>query len=127
LAEKFPAARDVIAPDRDLWTDATEIAKQSDQKLSTLMASRGGLGKWGAMLVGGMGGALNDPLTIMSLGIGAGPGMARTVAGRILAVGGKEAIINAATEAAAQPTVQAWRARVGLEHGIEQAIENVIM
>lgn len=126
LAEKFPDAQETIGASRDLWKDATEIARTSDQRLATLMDSRGGLGKYGAMLLGGMGGALNDPLTILSLGVGAGPGMARTIAGRILAVAGKEALINAGTEAAAQPAVQAWRKKAGLNHGLDEALKNIL-
>lgn len=126
LTEKFADARDVIAADRNPWDDAAEIARQADERLGVLMASRSGLGKYGALLAGGVVGSLEDPVTLLSLGLGAGPGAARTVAGRILSVAGKEAIINAATEAAMQPAVQAWRGRIGLDAGMDDAIRNVV-
>lgn len=126
LAGKFPDAAGIIGADRNPWDDAAELARKSDERLGTLMASRSGLGKYGALLAGGMAGALADPITVMSLAAGGGPGAARTVAGRILTIAGKEAVINAATEAAIQPSVQAWRARAGLDHGMDEAIRNVL-
>lgn len=126
LTEKFPDAAGVIGADRNPWDDATDLARRADERLSTLMASRPGLGKYGALLAGGMAGALADPITVISLTAGGGPGAARTVAGRILTVAGKEALINAATETAIQPSVQAWRERAGLDHGMDEAIRNVL-
>ena len=126
LSEKFPDARDAIGADRNPWDDAAELARKADERLGTLMASRSGLGKYGALLAGGMVGSLADPLTVMSLAAGGGPGATRTVAGRILSVAGKEAIINAATEAAIQPGVQEWRDRIGLDAGMDEAIRNVL-
>lgn len=126
LTEKFPDARDVIGADRDPWDDAAELGRKSDERLGTLMASRSGLGKYGALLAGGTMGALQDPIMLMSLVAGGGPGGARTVAGRLLSIAGKEAVINAATEAAVQPAVQAWRECMGLDHGMDEAIRNVL-
>lgn len=126
LSEKFPDAHEAIGYDRDLWDDAAKIAREADERLSTLMQSRGGLGKYGALLAGGMGGALSDPVTVMSLVAGGGPGAARSVAGRILTVAGKEALINSAAEAAIQPMVQNWRERAGLDHGFDEALRNVL-
>lgn len=126
LAEKFPNALDTIAPDRNPWDDAAELGRRSDERLGRLMASRSGLGMYGALLAGGMAGALADPITVVSLAAGGGPGGAATVAGRILAIAGKEALINAATEAVIQPGVQAWRERAGLDHGMDEAIRNVL-
>lgn len=126
LSEKFPAAAETIGAGRDPWDDAAALARQSEERLGVLMESRSGLGKYGALLAGGMGGALDDPITVISFAAGGGPGAARTVAGRILSIAGKEALINAATEAAIQPGVQAWRERAGLDHGLDEAIRNVL-
>lgn len=126
LAEKFPDAAETIGAGRNLWDDTAELARKSDERLGQLMASRSGLGKYGALLAGGMAGALADPITVMSIAAGGGPGGAATVAGRILTIAGKEALINAATEAAIQPSVQAWRERAGLDHGMNEAIRNVL-
>lgn len=126
LGEKFPDARQAIGADRPLIEDAKRIARDADARLGQLLDSRGGIAKWGALLAGGMAGALNDPITIGSLVVGGGPGAARTIAGRILTVAGKEAMINAGAEAAIQPSVQAWREKAGLDHGMDEAIRNVL-
>lgn len=110
---------------RSVEGDAVRLARESDERLARLMESRAGPGKWAALFAGGLVGSLADPITLMSLGAGAGPGAVRTVAGRIFAVAGKEAIINAATEAFAQPAVQAWREKAGLSHGFGEAMTNV--
>lgn len=126
LSEKFPDAVEIIGAGRDPWDDAAALARKSEERLGVLMASRSGLGKYGALLAGGMAGALADPITVISLAAGGGPGAARTVASRILSIAGKEAIINATTEAAIQPGVQEWRERAGLDHGMDEAIRNVL-
>ena len=125
LAEKFPDAAQIIAADRNPWDDAAKLASQSEERLGAMMASRSGIGKYGAMLAGGMAGALADPISAVSLVFGGGPGAARTLVGKILTVAGKEALINAGTEAAIQPGVQAWRERAGLDHGLDEAIRNI--
>lgn len=126
LGEKFPEARQAIGADRPLIEDAKRIAREADERLGRLLDSRGGITKWGALLAGGMAGALNDPVTLGSLVMGGGPGAARTIAGRILTVAGKEALVNAGAEAAIQPSVQAWREKAGLDHGMDEAIRNVV-
>ncbi len=126
LNKKFPDGREAIGLDRSIDEDAQRIARDADERFGRLFESRPGLGKYGAALVGGMGGALNSPMTLMSLVAGGGPGAARTVAGRILTVAGKEALINSATEAAMQPSVQAWRAESGLDAGFDEALRNVL-
>lgn len=126
LVEKFPDAAEIIGAGRDPWDDAAALARKSEERLGILMQSRSGFGKYGALLAGGMAGALQDPITVISFAAGGGPGGARTVAGRILSIAGKEALINAATEAAIQPSVQAWRERAGLDHGLDEAIRNVL-
>ncbi len=130
LDERFaeiPKARQAIGAGRPIADDATRIARQADERLGQLMASRPGASSWGAMLAGGLAGSLNDPVTLLSLGLGAGPSAARTAAGRILSIAGKEALINAGTEAVIQPSVQAWREKAGLDHGLDQAISNVLL
>ncbi|WP_127523669.1 hypothetical protein [Mesorhizobium sp. Z1-4] len=110
---------------RSVEGEAANMARAADERLGRLFASRGGIAKWAAMLGGGATGALADPITLMSLAAGGGPGAARTVAGRILATAGREAVINAGTEAAIQPAVQEWRGRLGLPAGFDEALRNV--
>ncbi|WP_295805942.1 hypothetical protein [uncultured Nitratireductor sp.] len=129
LDERFaeiPKARQAIGAGRPIADDAARVARQADERLGQLMASRPGVSSWGAMLAGGMAGSLYDPVTLLSLGLGAGPSAARTAAGRILSIAGKEALINAGTEAVIQPSVQAWRKKAGLDSGLDQAISNVL-
>lgn len=123
---EIPAARQAIGAGRPLTDDAARLAREADEELATVLASRPGLGKWAAMLAGGFAGALEDPVTQLSLVVGGGPAAARTAVGRVLSIAGKEALINAATEAAIQPNVQAWRERAGLDHGLDQALNNVL-
>lgn len=111
---------------RNVEGDAIGIARAADQRLARLMESRAGLGKWVASFAGGMTGALRDPITLGSLFIGGGVGAGRTVASRILGTAAREAFVNAGTEAAMQPMVQAWRAKAGLDSGFDQAAANVL-
>lgn len=104
---------------------AIRIARQSDRKLSELMASRPGLGKYGAALAGGAAGSMRDPINVMSLFLGGGPGAARTITGQIVRTAATEALLNGASEAAMQPMVQAWRKQAGLDNGVDVALRNV--
>lgn len=128
LAEAVTRIPDRTVADRMMRSiegEAAQLARAADERLGRLMESRDGLSKWAALLGGGAVGSFNDPVTIMSLAAGGGPGAARTVAGRILATAGREAIINAGTEAAIQPLVQDWRRRIGLPAGFEEGLKNV--
>jgi hypothetical protein len=110
---------------RSVEGEAARRARETDARLGTFLSSRSGLGKWAALLGGGMAGFINDPINVASLVVGGGPGAGRTVAGRILAVATREAFVNGAAEAAIQPMVQDWRARAGLDAGLEEAMRNV--
>lgn len=111
---------------RSIDGEAIGIAREANERLSTLSASRSGMVKWAAMLAGSMTGSLRDPVQLGALALGGGPGGARTVLGRILTVAAKEALINGATEAAMQPMVQAWREKIGVDHGVDVALQNVL-
>lgn len=124
-AARIPDQNVANGLNRSVEADAIRIARESDQNLSSLMGSRGGLGKWLAAFGGGMSGSMRDPLAIGSLFIGGGPGAGRTIAGRILSAAAREAFVNGATEAAMQPMVQAWREKAGLDHGLEEALANI--
>lgn len=124
-AARIPDQNVVNRLTRSIEGDAIRIARDSDARLARLMASRGGAGKWVAALAGGAWGSMADPINVVSMLVGGGPGAGRTVAGRILATAAREAAVNGATEAAMQPMVQAWRAKAGLDHGVSQALTNV--
>lgn len=126
LAANIPDQTVVDRLTRSVEGEAIGIARASDERLATLMESRAGLGKWVASFAGGMVGSLRDPVTLGSLFIGGGVGAGRTVAQRILGTAAREAFVNAGTEAAVQPLVQAWRRKAGLDSGFDQAAANVL-
>ncbi|MBX3580066.1 MAG: hypothetical protein KF723_22920 [Rhizobiaceae bacterium] len=111
---------------RSIEGEAINLTRDSDERMALLMESRAGVGKWIAAFAGGAAGSLADPITLMSLAAGGGPGAARTVIGRIMTVAGKEALINAGTEAAVQPFVQRYREQAGLPAGFDEAMTNVL-
>lgn len=125
VAKRHPDKAAVIAVDRPVERDAEGLARHADERLAKAVASREGLGKWAALLAGGVAGAGYDPLQVASMFAGGGPGAARTIGGRILAVTAKEAAVNALAEAVQQPQVQAWRKQAGLPNGMEEAVKNV--
>ena len=110
---------------RSIEADAIRIARQADASYGQMLESRPGMTKWIGGLAGGIAGALRDPVQIATLFIGGGPGAGRTVATRLISSAFKEAFINGAAEAALQPTVQAWREKAGLPHGMEEALRNI--
>ncbi|MCI5075642.1 hypothetical protein [Oricola sp.] len=126
LAERFPDKADLIGAGRTIEEDARAITSEASESVSRLAGSRPGLAKWGALLGGGLSGSLRDPLQVAAIVASGGPGAARTIGGRILTVAAKEALINGAVEASLQPMVQAWRAEAGLDHGVEQAMLNIV-
>lgn len=125
VAQRHPDKAAAIGADRPVERDAEALSRTADERLAKAMASRGGIGKWAAMLAGGVAGSGYDPLQVASMFAGGGPGAARTIGGRILAVTAKEAAFNAIAEAVQQPQVQAWRKQVGLPNGFDEAAKNV--
>lgn len=111
---------------RNAEQDAARLARTADQQLATLMDSNPGWGKHVTAFAGAAASSLRDPLVAGSLFLGGGPGAAKTVAGRILTVAAKEALLNGGTTLAAQPIVQDWRRRAGLAYGFDEAARNVL-
>jgi len=124
-AARIPDTNVANRLNRSIEGDAIRIARQSDEKLGQLMASRPGLAGMGAAVAGGFAGTLRDPLQLSLMTFGGGPGAGRTVASRILSTAAKEAFINGASEAALQPVVQAWRKQAGLDNGLDVALRNI--
>ncbi len=125
VAKRHPDKAAAIGADRPVERDAEALARHADERLAKAMTSRDGLAKWAAVFAGGMAGSGYDPLQVASMIAGGGPGAARTIGGRILAVTAKEAAANALAEAVQQPQVQAWRKQVGLPNGMDEAVKNV--
>lgn len=126
LAKERPDAIDIIRPDVSIEKDAEGLAKAADDRLATLMASNPDWSSYAWSFGGGALASLRDPLVQGTLFLGGGVGAARSVAGRIVTVAAKEALLNAGTTAAAQPMVQDWRRRAGLDNGFDEAAQNVL-
>ncbi len=126
LEKQFPDKAGIIRSAVPVERDAEAIAKAADDRLSMLMASNPDWSSYAWSFAGGAAGSFRDPLVVGSLAFGGGPGAARTVAGRILTVAFKEALLNGATTAVAQPFVQDWRRRAGLPNGFDEAATNVL-
>jgi hypothetical protein len=125
IAEQYPDQAGSLGLSRPIEEDALEVAKSAGERLDRFAQSSSGVKKWGGLLYGGATGMVRDPVQVMTMLIGAGPGAGRTVAGRILNVAMKEALINGGVEAALQPQVQAWRQKAGLPAGFDEALANV--
>lgn len=125
LARQYPDHAGVIGADRAIAEDAAALARTAEERSSMLFASRSGIGRWLASFGGGMIGSLNDPVTVATLFIGAGPSAATAAGGRILSIAAREALLSGASEAAVQPIVQDWRRDAGLDAGFDQALRNV--
>jgi hypothetical protein len=126
LQDRFPDASNAIRANVPVATDAAQTALKSERELARLSQSNPGILTEGAKFVGSMHGWLQDPLQVATLAAG-GPGSAagRSVASRIMQTAIREATINGAMEATAQPAVQAWREEIGLESGLIEGLKNV--
>lgn len=125
LARQYPDHAAVIAADRPIADDAASLARAADERAAQMFESRDGIGRWLALLGGGMAGSLRDPAQVAALFVGAGPSTAGAAGTRILSVAAREALISGATEAALQPAVQSWRADIGLDAGWDEAVRDV--
>ena len=124
LAARRPELAGQLMPAETIEEEALAVSRDAEHRFSLLAGSRDGAGKWLAALAGGAAGSLRDPVQLATLFVGGGPGAARTVTGRILATALSEAAVNAGVELALQPAVQAYRARAGLESGVDEALKN---
>ena len=113
-----------------MTADVASRARQADQGASTAWADpainpwiKGAATTWGG-LAGGV--KAGDPVTIASLVLPAG-GRGVTLVRRLASAMLTQAAVGAGAAAVAQPTVQAWRAEVGLPSGLGEAAANIGM
>ncbi len=125
LAAQYPQFSEEIGATRPIARDAERIAREADQELGNMLASRPGWEGFVTSLGGGMMGSLEDPAQLLTLGLGAGSGSGRTLLARILGTAIREAAVNGAVEAAFQPVVQDWRRQAGLPNGLGEAASNI--
>ena len=71
-------------------------------------------------------GAITDPAMMATLALGAPAAIGGRATWAILRTGLIETIIGAGTQAAIEPAVQAYREDLGLAHGVDIAINNVL-
>lgn len=126
LVRQFPDAAGIIKATVPVERDAEGLARAADEKLGAMMASNPDWSSYAWSFGGGGLASLRDPLVQGTLFLGGGVGAARSVAGRIVTVAAKEALLNAGATAAAQPMVQDWRRRAGLDNGFDEAAQNVL-
>ncbi|MFG1300369.1 hypothetical protein V5F49_11300 [Xanthobacter sp. V3C-3] len=124
------AAMAAIRPGVSVEDDARNVARAAELRAGEAIAapsSRPWL-KYGGSIAGTMMGWIRDPANVAQLFLGAGGGSAATtVGGAVVRTALREAVVNAAGEALVQPTVQKWRAELGLEAGLGEAAKNVAM
>lgn len=125
IGERYPEARDKLFTAQDVRNYAEGLARQAEGRYQRTMArSEGGLTDWGAWLAGGFVGSLEDPVNVATaLAFGPFSPAGAGVKG-LLWQGVKAGVANASAEAVIQPSVQAWRAKAGLPHGLDIAALN---
>ena len=117
-------------PDIDAGT--RRVMAEAEERLSAYSATRSGAISLAAQFVGGVPGTLADPvqgpLAVATAAYG-GAGVYATATRSVwLAIGRmalREAAVNAASEAVAQPFVQANRKYAGLDYGFGQALTEI--
>lgn len=125
VEKRHPDRSSIIRAGVPVERDAEALAKNADERLAKSMAANDGVSRWMAAIGGGVVGSAYDPIQVMTMFAGGGPGGARTIGGRILSTALKEAAVNGFVEAALQPQVQSWRKEIGIENGLNEALKNV--
>jgi|GEM_PF-3619418 len=123
-----PKYNDVLTT-AEMRIAASEKARESYLDLENTKKGASGFDSFVGEMLGGIGGAVFDPIniavTVGSLGSGAllnASKIATQSAGRIMAT---EALIGAGTEVALQPFVIGWQKEVGNDYGLGDALTNV--
>jgi hypothetical protein len=113
----------------DINEEAMAVAKDAEDEYEQARRSTrlGTAASLMASFGGGFVGSLRDPL--MTGTMIAGPTLAagKSIAARIFSAAWRQGAYNAGITALEQPSVQAWRAKIGAESGFTPAVENVGM
>lgn len=110
LREKYPNAASLYGRE-ELDRRMRARAQSLDARFETIGPVAG--------LVGGLGAALTDPVTLATAPVGVS---SKTVLGAVV----RNAALNAGIETALQPGVQAARGRLGLSSGFQEGAVNVL-
>lgn len=127
LSKQYPDAADALGIGRPIENDAGALLQAAEGRAAEASASRPGIGGFLAGLAGGIRGSFRDPLQAIALVASGGESGALSVGGRLLGTAGREALVNGLSEAAIQPSVQAWRNEAGVDSGFERALGDVLM
>jgi hypothetical protein len=122
LAQRYPKAADVIAPERTVQQDAQALARQAVQTQGAVSSrGPGGLTQFGAETAGGLGSMTLDPAQQATFLLA--PELKIGLAGMqgLLAHSLYGASKMALAQAAAEPMIQPWRGEAGLPHGFREA------
>lgn len=120
--ERFPDVQ--FGPIDD---DAKKVAQESIQRFQEARKAPG-LNPFVApidVFGGSLLGSRRDPIFLGSLLAGPASSTSRYALGRIASGAVRMGFYNAGISALEQPAVQEWRAKIGLEHGITPALEDV--
>lgn len=127
LAKQYPDAAEAIGAGRPIDEEAGALLQAAEGRSAEASASRPGVAGFLAGLAGGIRGSLRDPLQAIALVASGGESAAFSAGGRLIGVAGREALVNGLTEAAIQPSVQAWRKDAGVDSGFDRALGDVLM
>lgn len=114
-------------PDIDAGT--RRVMREAEERLSAYTATQDTATSLAAQFTGGMAGTLADPvqgpLTVATSLWGVGASAGRAIWSTIARAAVREATVNAAAEATAQPFVQANRQYAGLDYGFGRALSDI--
>lgn len=132
IAAQFPEHAATIKADVPIEEDAYVLAQAANNRLGVAQARADAAGlsgpnKFGATLGGSVRAMLRDPIQVGTLMVGGGPGIAKTVIGKIFSVMLTEAVVNMGVESVVQVASHDWKVKAGLDASTETALEQVGM
>jgi hypothetical protein len=127
LAEQYPKAADVIAPERGVEQDAAQLARQAQQTaLETTQRGPGGFMQFAAENIGGVASLMRDPIQQATMLLAPEAQIGRAGLQGLLAHSLWGASKMAMAQAAAEPAIQSWRAEAGMPHGWGEAGSEIL-
>ncbi len=125
---QHPDGADVIGAFRPIEDDAKTLANNAlDQAQKAQAAADGMVAPFIASFIGGAVGSMRDPMNVVGLLATGGTVKAASVVGKLAENALRQGAVNAGVAAAAEPSVQAWRAERGQKTGFAPAAEDVGM
>tara|TARA_R110000868_G_scaffold122871_4_gene325750 strand:+ start:8030 stop:12424 length:4395 start_codon:yes stop_codon:yes gene_type:complete len=111
----------------DMDEGPAQLMRDAEERLQRAGATRSGIANLTTGFIGSFGASLSDPIALASMLVGLGETKAGlSAAMAIVRAASREAVVNAATEAAVQPWIQANRKWAGLPYGIDFAIPDIL-